>query len=62
MKATEQFFPRVLFTVLYMVVLFFLTVDGISKCDFLTIKQYLPVVYVMVLESYHFQSVLIGLF
>ena len=33
MKATEQYFPVVLFIVLYKVVLTFEFVDGISKCD-----------------------------
>ena len=33
MKATEQYFSVVLFTMLYMVVLFFKCVDEILKCD-----------------------------
>ena len=33
MKATEQFFPVVLFIVLYKVVLTFKSVDEILKCD-----------------------------
>ena len=33
MKATKQFFPVVLFTMLYMVVLPFESVDEILKCD-----------------------------
>ena len=33
MKANEQYFPVVLFIVLYKVVLTFEFVDGISKCD-----------------------------
>ena len=33
MKATEQYFPVVLFIVLYKVVLTFESVDGILKCD-----------------------------
>ena len=33
MKATEQYFPVVLFTVLYKVVLTFESVDEILKCD-----------------------------
>ena len=33
MKATEQYFPVVLFTMLYMVVLPFESVDEILKCD-----------------------------
>ena len=33
MKATEQYFPVVLFIVLYKLVLTFETVNGILKCD-----------------------------
>ena len=33
MKATEQYFPVVMFTMLYKVVLTFETVGGILKCD-----------------------------
>ena len=33
MKATEQYFPMVLFVTLYKVVLAFLYVDEILKCD-----------------------------
>ena len=33
MKATEQYFRVVLFTVLFMVVLTFYSVDEILKCD-----------------------------
>ena len=33
MKATEQYFPVVLFTMLYKVVLTFASVDEILKCD-----------------------------
>ena len=33
MKATEQYFPLVLFIVLYWVVLTFESVDEILKCD-----------------------------
>ena len=33
MKATEQYFPVVLFIILYKVVLTFESVDGILKCD-----------------------------
>ena len=33
MKATEQYFPVVLFTMLYKVVLTFESVDEILKCD-----------------------------
>ena len=32
-KATEQYFPVVLFIILYMVVLTFESVDEIPKCD-----------------------------
>ena len=32
-KATEQYFPVVLFIMLYKVVLTFESVDGILKCD-----------------------------
>ena len=35
MKATEQYFPVVLFIKLYKVVLTFESVDEISKCDHL---------------------------
>ena len=33
MKATEQYFPGVLFIILYKVVLTFESVHGILKCD-----------------------------
>ena len=33
MKATEQYFPLVLFIMLYKIVLKFESVDEISKCD-----------------------------
>ena len=33
MKATEQYFPVVLFTMLYKVILAFESVDEILKCD-----------------------------
>ena len=33
MKATEQYFPVVLFTMLYKVILTFESVDEILKCD-----------------------------
>jgi len=33
MKATKQYFPVVLFIMLYKVVLSFESVDGIPKCD-----------------------------
>ena len=35
MKATEQYFPMVLFIMLYKVVLTFETVDEVLKCDHL---------------------------
>ena len=35
MKATEQYFPMVLFVMLYKVVLSFESVDEILKCDHL---------------------------
>ena len=35
MKATEQYFPVVLFIMLYKVVLTFESVDDILKCDYL---------------------------
>ena len=46
MKATEQYFPVVLFIVLYKVVLTFEFVDEILKCDHLmkATEQYFPVV------------------
>ena len=34
MKATEQYFPVILFVMLYMVVLTFESVDEILKCDY----------------------------
>ena len=34
MKATEQYFPVVLFIMLYKAVLTFESVDGILKCDY----------------------------
>jgi len=39
MKATEQYFPVVLFIMLYKVVLTFESVDEILKCDTLTIHM-----------------------
>ena len=35
MKATEQYFPMILFIILYKVVLTFESVDEILKCGFL---------------------------
>ena len=43
MKATEQYFPVVLFIVLYKVVLTFESVDQILKCDHSN-KSYWPAV------------------
>ena len=39
MKAIEQFFPVVLFIMLYKVVLTFESVDEILKCDFRKVKK-----------------------
>ena len=46
MKATEQYFPVVLFILLYKVVLTFESVDEILKCDHSNeaTEQYFPVV------------------
>ena len=46
LKATEQYFPMVLFIMLYKVVLTFESVDEILKCDILlkANEQYFPVV------------------
>ena len=46
MKATEQYFPVVLFIMLYKVVLTFESVDEILKCDHSNkaFEQYFPVV------------------
>ena len=46
MKATEQYFPAVLFIMLYKVVLTFESVDEILKCDNSNegTEQYFPVV------------------
>jgi len=38
MKATEQYFPVVLFIMLYKVVLTFESVDGILRCDYSNVK------------------------
>ena len=45
MKAAEQYFPVVLFIMLYKVVLTFKSVDKILKCDnqMKAIEQYFPV-------------------
>ena len=46
MKATEQYFPVVLFIMLYKVILTFESVDKILKCDIQmkATEQYFPVV------------------
>ena len=47
MKATEQYFPVVLFIILYKVVLTFESIDKILKCDHLNksyTEQYFSVV------------------
>ena len=52
MKATEQYFPVVLFIMLYKVVLTFESVDEILKCDHSYasfIEQYLPVLLLIML-------------
>ena len=60
MKATKQFFPVVLFIMLYMVVLSFESVDEILKCDHSNERYYavfLPVsgtIYYAVLGRSHF--------
>ena len=51
MKATEQYFPVVLFIMLYMVVLTFESVNEIVKCDIQmeATEQYFPAVLFIVL-------------
>ena len=51
MKATEQYFPVVLFIMLYKVVLSFESVDKILKCDIQmnALQQYFPSVLLMTL-------------
>ena len=44
MKATEQYFPVLLFIMLYKVVLTFKSVDEILKCDHSEQYMYFPVV------------------
>ena len=54
MKATKQYFPVVLFIMLYKVVLTFESVDEILKCDIqmkANIEQHLPVVLVIKLNK-----------
>ena len=58
MKAIEQYFPVVLFIVLYKVVLTFESVDGILNCDHSS-KRFLAVlcfgaIYYLVLSSESF--------
>ena len=55
MKATKQFFPVVLFFMLYKVVLTFESVDEILKCDLIQIKateQYFLLVVFVMLSPY----------
>ena len=51
MKDTEQYFPVVLFIVLYKVILTFNAVDNILKCDhsMKATEQYFPMVLFIVL-------------
>ena len=53
MKATEQYFPVVLFIMLYKVVLTFGSVDEILKCDhsMKATEQYFPLVFLMVVQK-----------
>ena len=53
MKATEQYFPVVLFIMLYKVALTFESVDEILKCDHSNkaIEQYFPVVLCIMLNK-----------
>ena len=44
MKVTEQYFPVVLFIILYKVVLTFENVNEILKCEIKATEQYFPVV------------------
>ena len=48
MKATEQYFPVVLFIMLYKVALTFESVDEILKCDHLNINYWSALFYVTV--------------
>ena len=59
MKATEQYFPVVLFIMLYKVVLTFESVEEILKCDYSnkkTIEQYFLVVPFIILFKVFFNS------
>jgi len=49
MKAAEQYFPVVLFIMLYKVVLSLESVDEVLKCDHSSTEQYFPVVLFIVL-------------
>ena len=49
MKATEQYFPVVLFIMLYKVVLTFESVDGMLKCVVLTFESVDNIFYVLAL-------------
>ena len=54
MKATEQYFPVVLFIILFKVILTFESVDEILKCDHSKVKtteQYFPVMLFVSLQS-----------
>ena len=56
MKATEQYFPVVLFIMFYKVVLSFESVDEILKCDIQmkSSEQYFPVVlFIMLYDLVH---------
>ena len=49
MKATEQYFPVVLFIMLYKVILTFESVDKMLKCDHSNdTKQYFPVMLLII--------------
>ena len=50
MKASEQYFPVVLFISLYNVVVTFESVDGILKCDHSN-EQYFPVVLLIMISK-----------
>ena len=53
MKATEQYFPVVLFIMLYKVVLTFGTVEEILKCaiQLKATEQYFPLVFLTVVQK-----------
>ena len=52
MKATEQYFPVVLFIMLYKVVLTFESVNKILKCEMKATEQYFPVVLFVFITFY----------